>query len=465
MPVDPEEKDPSYTVVKTVTSEGSAEGGKYKAGETVEYKIVVTNTGNVTLSDIVVTDTMSNGASVTWADGTETNEAGNPVVASLAPNATATLTATYVVTQADVDAQATIENVATATAKDPGDDPVDPDEPTPVPVDPEDKNPGISVTKTVTSTPANGSTYGVGETITYRIAITNSGNITLTNIQVIDTMNGIAGAQPTPSASSIASLAPGVTASVTVSYTVVAGDQGNTVSNTAIGAATDPTDPGAAYTDTDTTPGEPITPAPTPGPTPGPGPTPPTPTPDPTPTPEPTPEPTPAEVVPDTPTPAAPTPTETIPEPANPLAPELGSWSLFDLICTILTALASVILLALGLGKTKKDAEEDEQVEQAAQTRSAYATADEDEDPEQIEIKRRRMRRMLSLIPGIGEIVLFILTQDLTLPMAIFDRWSLVFFIATVVQAVICIVSRKKEEDPEDEDEDQQPQGTAPVAA
>ena len=334
-----------------------------------------------------------------------------------------------------------------------------------MPVDPEDKNPGISVTKTVTSTPANGSTYGVGETITYRIAITNSGNITLTNIQVIDTMNGIAGAQPTPSASSIASLAPGVTASVTVSYTVVAGDQGNTVSNTAIGAATDPTDPGAAYTDTDTTPGEPITPAPTPGPTPGPGPTPPTPGPDPTPTPtpEPTPEPTPAEVVPDTPTPAAPAQPENIDDEGTPLA-DLGAWSLFDLICTVLTALISVILLVLGLGKTKKDAEEDEEVEQA-QTRSAYATADEEEDPEQIEIKRRRIRRLLSLIPAIGSILLFIFTQDLTQPMTFFDRWSLVFFIIVVVQAILAVLSRKKEEDPDDEDQDQQPQGTAPVAA
>ena len=53
---DPEAKDPSFTVVKSVTSTGSADGGKYKAGETVQYQIVVTNTGNVTLSDIEVED-------------------------------------------------------------------------------------------------------------------------------------------------------------------------------------------------------------------------------------------------------------------------------------------------------------------------------------------------------------------------------------------------------------------------
>ena len=67
------------------------------------------------------------------------------------------------VTQADVDAQATIENVATATAKDPGDDPVDPDEPTPVPVDPEEKDPSYTVVKTVTSEgSAEGGKYKAG---------------------------------------------------------------------------------------------------------------------------------------------------------------------------------------------------------------------------------------------------------------------------------------------------------------
>ena len=38
-------KTPQYTIEKSVANEGSGEGGTFKTGETINYKITVTNTG------------------------------------------------------------------------------------------------------------------------------------------------------------------------------------------------------------------------------------------------------------------------------------------------------------------------------------------------------------------------------------------------------------------------------------
>ena len=49
----------------------------------------------------------------------------------------------------------------------------------------EDKNPHLKVEKVTISTPANGETYALGETITYRITVTNDGNLSISDILVI----------------------------------------------------------------------------------------------------------------------------------------------------------------------------------------------------------------------------------------------------------------------------------------
>ena len=74
----------------------------------IDYDIVVTNTGNVTLTDIEVTDP-------------DATIAGSPItIASLVPGASQTLTATYSIVQADLD-RGYFTNTATATGKDPDD--------------------------------------------------------------------------------------------------------------------------------------------------------------------------------------------------------------------------------------------------------------------------------------------------------------------------------------------------------
>ena len=103
-------KKPGISLVK------SSDRNDLVVGETVTYSFLVTNTGNVTLTDVTVNEGKFTGSgqlsSVTCPEG----------AASLAPGADITCTATYTVTQADVD-QGSVKNTAAATGTPPGDTP------------------------------------------------------------------------------------------------------------------------------------------------------------------------------------------------------------------------------------------------------------------------------------------------------------------------------------------------------
>ncbi|MCI5956017.1 MAG: InlB B-repeat-containing protein [Clostridiales bacterium] len=113
-----EEPNPHLTLTKTVTSQSVSAAG-YRLGETIRYEITVTNDGNLTVSDIDVTDSLST------AEG---NVIGH--IETLAPNLSQTFPFEYVVTEADLAAD-NVHNTATATAPNP-----DPDGPEEVPVTP-----------------------------------------------------------------------------------------------------------------------------------------------------------------------------------------------------------------------------------------------------------------------------------------------------------------------------------------
>ncbi len=126
---------------------------------------------------------------------------GGPL-ASLAVGASdsTTFTATYVITQADIDAGSVI-NTAIASGLDPGgntvtddsDDPTDPTDADPDgDGDPDDptvttlpQNPDISITKTAAAlADTNGDSVvgGLGDTISYSFVVTNTGDVTLSNV-------------------------------------------------------------------------------------------------------------------------------------------------------------------------------------------------------------------------------------------------------------------------------------------
>jgi len=66
---------------------------------------------------------------------------------------------------------------------------------------------------------------------------------------------------------------------------------------------------------------------------------------------------------------------------------------------------------------------------------------------------------MLTLLPGIGAIVAFILTENMRNPMVFTDRWTLLMVIISLVQLVLVVFGAKKEKEPKTE-----PIDTAPKA-
>ena len=129
----------------------------------LHYSYVVTNNGTVTLTG------------VTLVDDQEPVTCVPPVpVASLAPGATITCSATHEVTQADLDAGSVV-NVAT------GDSDQTPEVTDTVSV-PGAQTPGLLVEKSA----GEPSFAAVGEVIHYSYVVTNTGNVTLTGVTLVD---------------------------------------------------------------------------------------------------------------------------------------------------------------------------------------------------------------------------------------------------------------------------------------
>ncbi|MFI9630534.1 hypothetical protein, partial [Streptomyces sp. NPDC052042] len=222
----PAPSDPALTVVKTSSTD------KLVADEKVTYDFAVTNTGNVTLKDIKVKEGEFTGHG-------ELDSVVCPKEAeSLVPGATVTCTATYTVTQADVDA-GSVKNSATATGTPPkGEPPVSPPSETTVKTD---DDPGLAVVKTGHSSDPDKLT--LGEEITYDFAVTNTGNVTLKDVKVKEgefTGHGKLSPVSCP-AKETESLAPGKTVTCTATYTVTQQDiDAGSITNSATATGTPP---------------------------------------------------------------------------------------------------------------------------------------------------------------------------------------------------------------------------------
>ena len=153
---------------------------------TIEYSFSVTNTGNVTLANVVITDP---GVTIF----------GGPI-ASLAPGVTdaTTYTASYVITQQDIDA-GLYSNQATATGTSPGGVDVTDLSGTSITNDTPTvtilcQNDSIALIKTAVFNDANGNDCAdVNETITYSFRVVNTGNTVITNIDIDDALVNVQG--------------------------------------------------------------------------------------------------------------------------------------------------------------------------------------------------------------------------------------------------------------------------------
>jgi len=207
----------SVALVKTASVTGMG------LGDVITYTFKVFNTGNTTLTNIVVTDQMA-GLTIT----------GSPITSLAAGDSSSAITGSYTIKQADLNA-GSVTNSALATAKDPNNIDITDVSGTAI-------NNNLSTKTTITSASAvalvkTASVIGpgiLGDRITYIFTVTNTGNATLFNIAITDSMVAITG-------SPIASLAPGSKAIAMATYTITLADIiAGRVTNSANVTAKDP---------------------------------------------------------------------------------------------------------------------------------------------------------------------------------------------------------------------------------
>ena len=223
-----DETDDVDATLEVVKTSNKQEGQKAKLGETIEYTITVTNKGNVAFRNVKVDDELTG---------------LHETIDELGVGASERFTTTYTVTEEDI-LKGHVLNEATAAA-DPihnpktGEDeiPKGSDEVTDETVAAEG---ALGVTKETTSTPKNGKTYALGETITYKITVTNTGNLTAKNIQVTDSLSAKEGQV----IATIDSLAPGASQEIPFAYVVTEQDilNGKVVNEAAAKGETDDPD-------------------------------------------------------------------------------------------------------------------------------------------------------------------------------------------------------------------------------
>ncbi len=114
--------------------------------------------------------------------------------------------------------------------------------------------------------------------------------------------------------------------------------------------------------------------------------------------------------------------------------PEVGgkrAWALINLIATVLGAVLAIVLLASKHQKTEEDEENAE---------------------EETEYTRRRKWKVISTITAIVSVIVFVLTENMRLPMVLVDKWTLLMVVFFIINAACLYMGRRfHEEDKDDE--------------
>ncbi|NEP95574.1 MAG: hypothetical protein F6K25_22835, partial [Okeania sp. SIO2G4] len=235
-------------LVKTGTLD-LGENGVANPGDVINYEFKVTNTGNVTLDTLSITDSLD--IPVDFGG-----------VTTLAPGEMVIGTASYNLTQADIDTGEVMNtaevfgNPPDGDPNDPGDDVTDTDDH----VEPIPDGADIELVKTGTLDLGENGVANPGDVINYEFKVTNTGNVTLDTLSITDSLD------IPVDFGGVTTLAPGEMVIGTASYNLTQADiDTGEVMNTAEVFGNppdgDPNDPGDDVTDTDDH-VEPITPAP-----------------------------------------------------------------------------------------------------------------------------------------------------------------------------------------------------------
>ena len=112
----------------------------------------------------------------------------------------------------------------------------------------------------------------------------------------------------------------------------------------------------------------------------------------------------------------------------NPPLASSASWALLNLILTIVTGLIMIALMITFFTKRKED--------------------DEQEGKEE-KIKKYLALRLITIAATVVAIILFVLTQNMALPMIFIDKWTIYHVIITAATLMLAALSMKKYEEEE----------------
>ena len=199
--------DPKIAIDKVFLNVSGGDGDAFAdaVGDVLHYTVTVTNTGNVTLTGVTVVDPL-----------TGQNISG----VTLAPGANQTFNTSYTLTQADLDGAGhaggdhDIDNTATASSNETGETQASSTVEVPLVYDPK-----IAIDKVflnVSGGDGDALADAVGDVLNYAVQVTNTGNVTLTGVTVVDPLTGqnISGV----------TLAPGANQTFNTSYTLTQAD-------------------------------------------------------------------------------------------------------------------------------------------------------------------------------------------------------------------------------------------------
>lgn len=129
-----------------------------------------------------------------------------------------------------------------------------------------------------------------------------------------------------------------------------------------------------------------------------------------------------------------------------------AAWALVNFMLMNLAVFLSLMLLIGYFVTTKKEKEEEENEEQKKQKVQEDETCEEEEEP--LKLKKKGLLRLLSFPVAIISVIAFLLTEDISLPTALLDKWTPLMLFFVLVQMVWVVFSRKKYVKEEEEEEE-----------
>ncbi len=126
-----------------------------------------------------------------------------------------------------------------------------------------------------------------------------------------------------------------------------------------------------------------------------------------------------------------------IEETQPPLAAVSATWAVVNLILTVFTVLISIILLIVCVDKKKRNKEDVKHV-------------DDEDDTTML----NGFVKVSSTLIAILAILVFIFTEDMSLPVVIVDQWTIVMILILLAQMIVAFVFKKSNKNNEEKDEE-----------